>query len=271
MWNKGVIYLMIVVFTLVSCRAKKEAPRQDASAMEVTELVKHMKDAGVQFDWLSARFNAHYTSVDKQQLSLGGFLRIRNDSVIWVSISPIVGIELARAVISRDTVKMVNRLNSTFFVGDMDYINQLLQTDIDYEILQALLVGNDFPYYEDDVFKSSVTGGYHHLSTLGRRKLKKYVEGDDEKERVLIQDIFLDPETYRIRRQEIKQVGSENRKIELSYDDYRDISGQLFPHSIKCLISVEGSLSIEVEISHISTEGPLNMPFSIPDSYTQPE
>lgn len=266
MWNRTLI-LLLAFMPLAACRTSSEKPATQTQALEVEEVVRRMNEASVAFDWLSARFSVTYIGVDKSQLGLGGYMRIRDDSAVWVSLSPMVGIEAARALITHDSVKLLNRLNATYFLGGLDYINQLIQTDIDYDILQALICGNDIPYYEENVFRNGISGKYYHITTQGRRKLKKHVNNDQELERVLIQDIFLDPETFRVRRHEIKQLGQESRKLIATYDDFREVEGQLFPYQLRFLITVDGDISIDLNISKLTIGQEQKMPFTIPATY----
>ena len=76
-------------------------------------------------------------------------LRIRKDSVIWMSITSI-GIEAARVIITQDSVKLIDRLKKQYFLGDFKYINQLLGADLDYQMLEALLIGNSLDFNEKE-------------------------------------------------------------------------------------------------------------------------
>ena len=70
------------------------------------------------FDWMSTRFSGSVLW-DGKTHSIAGSMRIRSDSAIYISIAPILGIEIARAIITPDSVKLINRLESTYYSGDM--------------------------------------------------------------------------------------------------------------------------------------------------------
>ena len=89
-------------------------------------------------------------------------------------------------MISQDSVKMINRLNNTFFVGNYEYVNQFLNTNIDYDLLQAFLLGTDLQFYENGKFRATIDHGEYKLSTGERHKLKKFVRNSQEKLKIFI-------------------------------------------------------------------------------------
>src|SRR5208283_696073 len=115
-------------------------------------------------NWLIAKFSADYKNKG-QKNSFNGQIRIRKDSVIWVSFSPALGIEVFRMMLTQDSVKFINRMNNTYFAGDYNYVNQYLNTNIDYDILQSFLTGNDLSFYENEKFRAGVENGIYKLAT----------------------------------------------------------------------------------------------------------
>jgi len=64
-------------------------------------------------------------------------------------------------------------MNHTYFTGDYDYVNNFLHSNIDFDILQSFLIGNDLSFYENSSFKASVDNGGYKLSTSRTKKTKK--------------------------------------------------------------------------------------------------
>ena len=261
--------LLLSLLILDSCRSRKEIKEPIKEKSEGAEyLFEQLKKNEVKFDWLSAKFSTSFM-VDRKSNSANGYIRIQRDSAIWVSLSPALGIEIARVLITVDSVKLLNRLDKTYFVGDFKYLNKLLNTDLDFDILQSLIVGNDFAYYENDVFKAGVFNKLYHLSTVRRRKLKKYIKTEQESLRVLVQDMFLDAETYKIQKHIVKIIQKENRKLEANYSNYRAVENQLFPHNINYTIVSEKMINIKLNFSRVSLNQKQSFPFKIPKKYSK--
>lgn len=231
-------------------------------------LFTKLKEKELRFDWFSAKFSAEYTNKGKET-GFSGQIRIRKDSLIWISLTPLLGIEAMRLMISQDSVKMINRLNDTWFMGDYDYLNRMLNTNIDYDLLQAFLLGTDLQFYENGKFRASVDRGEYKLSTSERKKLKKFVRDGHENLKILIQNLWLDPVTFKITHADVKEIRRDNIKLEASYKEFEMIQDQLFPKKMNYMIWADNNIKVKAEFSKIILDSPLQFPFKVPDSYRQ--
>ena len=220
----------------------------------------------MKFTWFSAKFSAEYSNKGKKN-SFSGQIRIRKDSLIWISLTPMLGIEAVRLMISQDSVKMINRLNDTYFTGDYEYVNRFLNTNIDFDLLQACLLGNDLQFYEDGTFRASIDHGAYKLSTGERRKLKKFVRNSQENLKIFIQNIWLDPVNFKITHADVKEIRRDNIKLESTYDDFELVEGQLFPRKMTYVIWAENTIRVKSDFSKMTINNPLQFPFKIPASY----
>lgn len=258
---------LLAVVMCYSCNPFRKIMKEPVKEQGPEYLMKKLKENEFQFSSLTFKFNAE-AEFDKKNNSFEGFVRMKKDSAIWVSISPALGIEMFRILITPDSIKMLNRLNNTYFLGDFSYLNKLLQTDVDFDILQALVVGNDFTFYESESFKARVYNNMYHLSTVNRRKLKKHIKTEADKQIVLIQDIYLNPETYKIKRLSVKMVQKEDRKLEVFYSNFKTISSMLIPANLNFKIQAEKKLiKFRVECSKFRVDEIVNFPFTIPAKY----
>lgn len=263
-WLTG--FVGLIWFLFIECNPQKKIIKEPIKDKKADFLFEQLKKNEFKFEWLSLKFSAKVT-VQKSENSFNGNLRIRKDSVIWISITPALGIEAARAMITPDSVKFLNRLETTYFAGEFSYLNEMLKTDLDFDMLQSLLIGNDFSFYENNVFKSSVDGMLYKLSTVGRAKLKKYIKTSEDTLTLLTQDIWLDPETYKISKVQLKEL-KQNQKLEAEYSGFAKIDSLLFPYNLNYqAMSDKEKIEISVEISKANATGPLDFPFNISSKY----
>jgi hypothetical protein len=275
--NKILLTVLSITLLLAGCRVRQELSPPPPEVVEIpvetpkTEalrILQQMKDSMPVYDWAVMRFSADYTGLDNKRILVGGQMRIRRDSAIWVSLSPAVGIEVARAILTHDSLRFLSRLQGSYYSGPSSKLNQLLMTNVDYNVLEALLLGNDFAYYEDSVFSlDNSARPLYHLSTPGRRKLSRQLSSSGTKPTVLIQDMWIDPQNYRITRQQVKVVGQESQKLEVEYSDFKRIDGKLIPHSLNLKITVNGDILLKINLSRVELDVEQSMPFSIPSSY----
>lgn len=278
--KKG-LQLFLFVFTIIlllgSCKSTqvvvsepKQLPKDTLTSrkqVKVDSVFLKMKSNEINFDWMQSKFSVDYENGDDKK-SFGGQIRIKRDSAIWVSIS-LINMEFYRVMITQDSIKMLDKFHNTYFAAKIDYINKLLNTDLDYDMLQALLTCSDFPYYENNVFEVLTLGNDIFLSTISRRKLKKIVATNEEYEKILVQNMRIDKATYKILKQSVKQVKDPNKKIEIEYSNFLSFANQLFPMILE--IKMEDSKTIKVKIEYSKTifDEVQSFPMKVPDGYTR--
>ncbi|MCD4736061.1 MAG: DUF4292 domain-containing protein [Bacteroidales bacterium] len=259
--------VFLTVSTITSCKSKRKAIKEPLKEYGADYLFTKLKENELKFDWLRGKFSLDFI-LDKKKTSVNGQLRIRKDSAIWLSLSPALGIEMFRMVITVDSIFYINKIKKTYFEGSVDHINDLTGTNIDFDVIQSLMIGNDLTYYEDGKFRATYDSKEYHLVTAGRRKLKKYVKNKMDESRIYIQNIFLEPTTFKITSLKIKEVQKVNDKIEAKYSEFRKIHNQLFSHHILYEITSERPITVILGYSKIILDIPQKMPFKIPPKYS---
>jgi hypothetical protein len=230
-------------------------------------LFAQLQQNAFKFKSIEARLNISYNE-NRKYLDFKGQVRIVKDSVIWISFNQDLGIEIARLLITQDSVKYLDRLHKSYLITDYDFINNFLKTNIDFGILQSILLGNDFEYYENATFKSSIDGAYYKLSTSERSKLKKYVRNTSDADRVFLQSLWLNPETFKIEQLKMKELTKDSKKLAAEYSDFEILDEQLFPTRVEYLVEAEDAISVKVDYSRIVLNEKMNFPFKIPSKYT---
>ena len=139
-------------------------------------LVKKLIEKEFKFNTLSGKAAVTYDS--EKKTSFKTHLRIKKDSAIWMSITPILGIEMARVLITKDSVKIISRVDKEYFIGDFEYINKLFNVDLDYQMLEALLTGNSLDFEQNDKIRSSIDRkkNKYYISTEKKRKVRKEIK-----------------------------------------------------------------------------------------------
>ncbi|MBC7448578.1 MAG: DUF4292 domain-containing protein [Hymenobacteraceae bacterium] len=95
------------------------------------------------YQYLQIKGKVQYeTSEDKQEAQVN--IRMKRDSIIWASVSK-VGFEGVRAVITRDTVVLLDRLHKSYFAGNFKSLKRKYRVPVTFDQLQAALVGNYLP------------------------------------------------------------------------------------------------------------------------------
>jgi len=124
---KGYFVFVVVVITLLSCHSKKVIVdnKRPSGNKSPKHLLEKLKANEFQCKTLSIKSSV-YINIGGNSNSFKAYLRLRKDSTIWVSITSILGIEMSRILITRDSVWLMNRPESTYFVGNFDYLSSFL-------------------------------------------------------------------------------------------------------------------------------------------------
>ena len=267
--NKLFLHLLtiiILVWVAGGCRAKRSLLKKPLKEFGFEYLYNKMNENHFDFNTVNAKFNVEY-SENKGRTSLKGQLRIQNDSLIWISFSPALGIEAARILLTNDSVKFINRLNKTYFTGRYEMLNDLLNTTIEYSILQSMLLGNDLTQYNVNKFKSSVDNGMYRITIKERHKIKKFIRKGEIETQILVQNIWLYPDTFRISKIELRELGDESKKLIVNYDEYMEVDGQFFPKKMSLKIAADKNIVLKIDFTKIKLDIEQNYSFKIPSKY----
>ena len=222
------------------------------------------------FNTVSSKVAVQLTDSVGKETSFKAHLRIQKDSLIWISITPLLGIEIARVVISQDSVKLINRSKSEYFVGDFDYINKLFRADLDYQMLEALLLGNSLDFEMNNKIRSKVDKekDMYYLSTVKKRKLKKDLEKEKDKLKKQAQALWLDPVTFKITEIVLTSSESDNT-LKGRYKNFKDLGSQSLPYTLHFELISESTVNIDLKYSKFAVGRSLSFPFKISPKYEQ--
>ena len=115
------------------------------------------------FEWLTANMSIQTEGNSQSFNDLSGQLRIRNDSLLWLSVTATMGVEVLRAKVSNDSVWLINRLEKTYLAEPLDTVSAQLGMPLSLPLLQTSLLDNNQgipPVENQTIFlKTFVMGG----------------------------------------------------------------------------------------------------------------
>lgn len=265
-------FLIFIVFTsiLASCRSTKkiqtaiakkdsaqiitannESAKRD-SIQFIADIYRQLANNKINFKTFSAKIKVNYTDADNRKYDVNAFVRMYKDSVIWISINAIFGIEALRAYITKDSVKLLDKQNKVYTARAVSYLQEVSALPLDLNTLQELIIGNP-------VFLDSNIAAY---SKIG-----------DEISLISIGDYFknlvtLNASDKLIRRSKLDDVKMiRNRTCDLTYSDYENKNGVNFSTKRKISIAEKKKLDIEMDFRQYDFNEELTFPFSLPRNY----
>ncbi len=265
---RAFIFVSILISILASCKptrkiqtaiAKKDtiiesvniAARED-SVRYMGELYQQLLKNRIDYTSFSAKINVEYIDADDKRYDVNAFVRMYKDSVIWVSVNAIFGIEALRAYITKDSVKLLDKQNKTYTARAVNYLQEVTALPLDLTALQDLIIGN--PVFLNKNYVS-------------------YKKSDETVSLLMADDVFKNLLTLAVTNNTIQRSklddadASRNRTCDLTYSDYENKRGVYFSTKRKISIAEKKKLDIKLEFKKYDFNEALTFPFSIPKDY----
>lgn len=249
--NKTSLLISFLVLFLVSC--KKEIFQfsfTEKKKLNISELdfENFQAKSRIQFDDGFQNFNANAN------------VRIKKDSIIWLSVSSSIGIEAVRAIIRTDSIFVIDRINKEYQSFGFDSLQKKFNIPIDYNMLQSALVGNLINHMEKDDRVVKESGFF----------LLKQKNGD------FLIDNFVNSKTMKIEKVLLREQPELN-SMEINYTDFQFIDKKLVPHEQAFHISYTKNnyntkTDFNIGFNKISVDDKkIKFPFNIPNKYVSNE
>lgn len=250
----------LLLSMLTGCKSsKKVGTVESASVKAHNEFFQSVEDQSFQFRTLTARLNVDL-DIPGKQMSSRVDMKMLKDSAFQLSVQPFLGIEIFRIELSRDTIKVVDRMNKRYMIEN--YSNLQGQTPIEFNFynLQALFTNHLFIPGEQGVsrkhynrFKLNQEGPVAEIKTKDAMGLFYTFKADGEEK--LLSTYVADP--------------SDRYALQWLYEDFRLVDRQPFPMLMDVQVLKNGNPEggVKIHYSRIQLDEPLKLDFSVPSKY----
>ena len=245
----------VLLMTLLAVAACKKPPTIGPAAPFDTTALGVPVAPALDFAFLTSRARFTYRS-EAQNLTATATIRMEKDRRLWVSVSPGLGIEVLRCLITPDSVLVVDRYNKKNYRYDYATLQKKLNFQLNYELLQSALLGN-LPFPEQAPTKVTTRDNFVlFVQRVGELKVENYLSDVNGK----------------LARVVAEENGSGNL-MELFYTDYAPLANGLFPNENRVALTTfqaSQTAKTEVEIRHQRVETSNDDPgfsFDFPGAY----
>lgn len=254
------IYAFALIVGLTGCKAKKLVVT--SASTPATEIIRvksgnNKKDKlnsivlkNLTFRTLSFKAKA-VLKINEKSNDVNMNFRIRNNEVIWVSVTALAGLEVARALITPDSLKILNRLDNIYINKPFDYIHEFINEQINFETLQSVLLGNAILEFISDSTELKMDADEATLKT---------VLGE------LIYNLHVNPSNKVI----LTNLNDEVNEQELSvnYSDFKSVNRQEIPHVVVMDSKANNkNIGLELNFLKVDMDTPVDLPFRVPERF----
>ena len=207
----------------------------------------------IPFQTFSAKVKVQYEDRNGKQPDVNAFIRMKKDSIIWVSISAtFLNIEAFRILITRDSISILNKLDKTVEYHPIDYLENVSHIPLNFSTLQDLLIGNPI-YVGDSILSFKKSENYYLISTVDSlfKNLLTIAASNNRMEKSKLDD---------------RDV-TQNRTADLYYSDYENVNNFPFSTYRQIMVTEKSSVNISLNFKQYEFNKELSYPFNVPRSY----
>lgn len=264
---RNLLFCALVILLAASCRSSRKISsvmtiKDTTTAIVVQanpdstrileETMARMQQKRIDFTTFAAKVKVDYRDSKDRKYDFNAFIRIRKDSVMWVSVIAALGIEAFRVMIRPDSVVILDKLEKTVQYQSVEYLQEITQLPFDFSTLQDLIIGN--PVYtsgdrkafqeKGDVYTMSIIGPFFkHFMTIDKPSANLLFSKLDD----------IDP--------------ARSRTANLAYDDYQPNGNWQFANRRRITLAEKAKVDVDMEFRQVEFDKPQNYPFSVPRNY----
>lgn len=290
--NKGAAALIIVVLLSIACKSGRPITliNREVPARSGEKIIERL----LARDTLQARYYTAKAGVEieleDEHKSFKAQVKSVRDSAAWISVVPALGIEVARVLLTGDSLKMLDKLHDQYFVGDTAAAKKRFGMQPSLSLLQQALLGKPIGLEPTEKYRSDREDGQYVLTSkekrrfvraaedmspgdtlardrdMGERRMERTLRKAEERDAIVYR-YWVEPDSFRVSRVQIVDL-VRDQTADVRYEERGGAEQGFLPTKIRITLSEPGRMaSGTLEISRIDLEGPLQLNFKIPEKY----
>lgn len=275
------ISLLLVTTVILSCKTRKNAMQnasdndsikiENAGNQDKTEDGKNISDRLTFYENIyihpefnQIKINSKITADNLRVSPLDATIYIESDKKIWSNIN-FLFFNAARAIITPEGIKAVDKYNKNYIDSDFEYLNNLLNINfIDYKTLEKILLGRTFLLVSNRNSEIKKNEDGYQLSSITNQKI---VTNGVEREYKLNMRYSNDYDLIYVKLQDVKSDDA----VEIVYDQWESFDNNLrLPQNVKIIIKGSKTSQIVLENTKFGFTK-METPYSVPANYKKIE
>lgn len=253
---KKISFIAIIILSFSACKSSKVTNSSDKMNLSSKKVIKNHYTNTFDKKTINAKLKIKYKG--KSSLpSVTGSLRLQKDETIWISLTKL-GFPIGKVLITPNRVSFYEKINRTYFDGDFALLSNFLGTELNFQKVQDLLLGQSLLDLKKESFDVSI---------YEKNYLLKPKVGNP-----LFDILFLiNPINFKVNSQQLNQK-DENNSLVINYANYETIENEFFPREIHIIASdVKNISTIDVDYRSVEFNKTISFPFKIPKNYEKVE
>lgn len=254
-------YLFLLILILTSCSTSKNSLRNTMiGGLSGTEYMEKVIEWTPSRQNLTARTRIELNTGTASPINVNANMRIRRGEIIRITVAPFLGIEVARIDITPEKVLAIDRMNKRYVELGFGELSSLLNTELDFNILQSLILNEIFIPGREKLSQSDAER--FALSSYGDQA-KLQVKGTKR----IGYSFFTSATDGRLEETVISLKGLPY-SLHCRYTDFTMLGNDVFPQSVE--MQSEGTdkkYSLSMKLSRIGTDSDWDVRSEVSSKY----
>lgn len=247
--NKTTILFLLVSLFFFSCKSSKEIIGSMKKRISADSVLVALENTHIQYEWFSAKARVNYED-NSTSKSFTAAIRMRKDSVIWISVTTMLGVEAARLLIHNDSVFLLDRLNKIYRHEPLSLLEQYFSFPLKIDLLQKILLGNALFIAPE---QAKIKQDKNKCTFASENGQYKYL-------------LIFDSDNLTISTEHLTDIQSD-RSISLVFDDYQSEADRLFSYARTITVKADEPIELSLKFSKVKWNEPLTFPFQVSEKY----
>ncbi|AWH84484.1 DUF4292 domain-containing protein [Flavobacterium album] len=251
------IGILIMALAFASCKTKQAVVPEQAVTAETARSAKEVIDGHNRipkdFQTLYIKADASYKD-SKQSQNVSADIRIKKGEMILVSVR-FLGITMAKALITPKKVSYYEKINNTYFEGNYAMLSRWLGTELNYDKVQNMLLGEALDNLEKGNYQMAVENGQYKLQGKEAKGINK--------------ELFFEGANFLLKKQVVAQGGQEPRSLDIQYPAHKEYPKAVLPAEIKIEAEQKDRVNLKIEYNSVTFDEKLSFPYDVPEGYEQ--
>lgn len=253
--NFKLLLLGMAILTFSACKSKKLVVAPPVVKIDTVNTAKEenlllLKNNNIDFLTLSLTGKAQL-NMNGQENNVSVNIRMLKDKKIWMRVAVIANTEIARVLITPDSLLVLNRMQGVALQKPFNYIHTYANKEVNFKLLQDLLTGNAPAEFLGEDAELELQNGVWLIKGT--------------KNNLGFQILF---NTLLKAEQTNLNHASAAQALKVVYGDYQKVNGSLFPSGMQ-LNSISGIKKVDItfDFSKIESNVTLDFPFTVPKRF----
>jgi len=254
--------------------------------MSTAKLIRNIENNSFDYKYFSVkRINCQFDN-GKTKTSFKASILAEKDKRITIMLSKL-NIPVGRLWLTPDSVKFINYLEKNYFLDDYSYLSSMLDMDLDFETVHAIISANIFAIGSEEKrdkdlkeYENRIDSGLYVIESVKKLKPRKVNAKMSERRQArkaqkininapVHQSVYVDPDSFKIRKIKLEDQAN-SRNLNIGFSDFVPVGKQLYPGEINLLlVSPDSFMELKIKLNGFSEEKENDIRFKVPERYTR--